>query len=142
MKCLVIQTAYLGDVILTLPLLKLVGDLGGVRSLAVLTTPTGADFLRGQRVAERIIVYDKRGADRGRAGFSEVVRDVRRCGFGVAVIPHRSFRSALLAVLSLIPERIGFDESGGRLLLTTRVRYRERPHEIERIASLAVPAAA
>jgi len=49
---------------------------------------------------------------------------------------HRSFRSALLAWASGIPVRVGFDESGGRCLLTKAVPYRARHHETERAASL------
>jgi len=139
LKCLVVQTAYLGDVMLTMPLLGLLRDLPSVRSLVALTTPVGAEFLRGQRALDRIIVYDKRGYDSGLGGFLKTVRDVRHCGFGAAVVPHRSFRSALLPLLSLIPERVGFDESGGRLLLTEQVPYRSLPHEVERVASLALP---
>ncbi len=137
MKCLVIQTAFLGDVILTLPLLRMLRVLDGVRSLAVLTTPTGAEFMRTQDAVDRIIIYDKRGADAGFRGFMRTVSDLRRCGFAHAVVPHRSFRSALMPLLALVPDRVGFDESGGRLFLTKRVRYRSRAHEIERLAALA-----
>jgi heptosyltransferase-2 len=137
LKCLVIQTAFLGDVVLTLPLLGLLRGLPELDVLTVLTTPVGAEFLRDQNVVDSILVYDKRGADRGAAGFRRAVGDTRQRGFDLAVIPHRSFRSALLALLSNVPARIGFDESGGRLLLTERVVYRSRPHEIERMAELA-----
>jgi len=138
LKCLVVQTAYLGDVVLTMPLLGLLRGLPSVRSLVALTTPAGAEFLRGQRALDRIMIYDKRGGDSGLGGFLRTVRDVRHCGFGAAVVPHRSFRSALLPLLALIPERVGFDESGGRWLLTEHVPYRSLPHEAERVASLAL----
>lgn len=137
MKCLVIQTAYLGDIVLTMPLLRRLRELPDLDALAVLTTPVGAEFLRGQAVADRLLIYDKRGRDRGPRGFLRTVRAARRCGFGLAVIPHRSARSGLMALMALVPERIGFDESGGRVFLTTRVPYRSRPHEIERFVALA-----
>lgn len=137
MKCLVIQTAYLGDVVLTLPLLRALRALPDVRSLALLTTPIGAELLRTQDAVDRIIVYDKRGIDAGLRGFMRTVGDLRRCGFGLAVIPHRSFRSALMPLLALVPDRVGFDESGGRVFLTERVAYRSRGHEVERLAALA-----
>ncbi len=140
MNCLVIQTAYLGDVVLTLPLLNLLRGLPELGALTVLTTPVGGEFLRGQNVVDRILVYDKRGRDAGFAGFRRIVKDVRQCGFDLAVIPHRSFRSGFAALVALIPERVGFDESGGRVFLTKRVAYRSRPHEIERMAERAAGA--
>ncbi len=136
MKCLVIQTAFLGDVILTLPLLRMLRGMPDVRSLAILTTPTGAEFMRTQDAVDRIVVYDKRGTDAGFRGFMRTVDDLRRCGFALAVVPHRSFRSALMPLLALVPDRVGFDESGGRLFLTKRVPYRSKPHEVERLAAL------
>ena len=138
MKCIVIQTAFLGDVILTVPLLDLLRELPDLERLAVVTTPVGAEFLAGQCVADEIVDYDKRGRDRGVLGFRRIVRRVRALGADLAVIPHRSVRSGLLAAASGAPERVGFDESGGRALFSRRVRYRARLHEIERLADLAV----
>ncbi len=138
MKCIVIQTAFLGDVVLTVPLLDLLRELPDVEGLAVVTTPVGAEFLAGQGVADEIVGYDKRGRDSGVLGFRRIARRLRAIGADLAVIPHRSMRSGLLAVASGAPERVGFDESGGRALLNRRVRYRARPHEIERLAGLAV----
>jgi len=135
-RALVVQTAYLGDVILTVPALDLLRAEAGVSDLAVLAAPPGADFLRTQMPDRDVIQYDKRGRDRGVRGLGRITSGLRGRGFDVAVVPHRSFRSALVAALAGIPSRVGFDESGGRLLLTDIVPYRQHGHEIERIAGL------
>lgn len=137
MRCVVIQTAFLGDVVLTIPLLDLLARLPDLERLTVVATPVGAEFLAGQGVAHDVVTYDKRRADAGAGGFLRAARRLRDVRADAAVIPHRSMRSALLALAARIPERIGFDESGGRLLLSRRVRYRAEPHEIERLAGLA-----
>ena len=142
MTFIVIQTAFLGDVVLTVPLLRLLKELPGVGRVSVVARPEGAEFLVGQSVADRVIAYDKRGDDRGLRGLVRISRVVRSLAADVAVIPHRSARSVLIAAAAGVPERIGFDESGGRALLTRSVRYRARPHEIERLADLAVAAGA
>lgn len=139
MRCLVVQTAYLGDVILTVPLLSLLRASDAVTATRVVTTPVGAEFLRGQDVTDDVEVYDKRGADRGPRGFARALSAARSWGPDAALVPHRSFRSALLARCSGARRRIGFDESGGRTLLTERVPYRSAAHEIERVAALAGP---
>ena len=136
MKALVVQTAYLGDVILTVPMLDLLRDEVGVTDLAVLAAPAGAAFLRTQMPGRDVILYDKRGRDGGIGGIRRIVLELRERRFDLAVVPHRSFRSAMVAALAGASERIGFDESGGRFLLTATVPYRKHGHEVERIASL------
>lgn len=137
MRCLVIQTAFLGDVILTVPLLHILSDHPSVGWTAVLASPPGPELLEGQGVADEIITYDKRGEARGPRSVLALAGALRALRVDAALIPHRSFRSALIAWLARIPIRVGFDESGGRLLLTRTVRYRARAHEVERVAGLA-----
>jgi heptosyltransferase-2 len=139
MNVLVVTMAFLGDTILTLPLIRLAREADRVDRLSVLTTPIGGEFLRGQGGVDEIIVYDKHGDDRGVGGLLRKARGIRRLGFDAALVVHRSFRSALLIWLAGIPRRIGFDESGGRVFLTDVVRYRARSHEIERAAGLLTP---
>ena len=137
MRCLVIQTAFLGDVILTLPLLELLRRDPRISSTLVVAAPPGAGFIEEQGVADRVVTYDKRGRDAGVRGMARVVGELRRLSPDVALVPHRSFRSALLGLASRAHRRVGFDVSGGRLLLTERVPYPAGVHEIERIAALA-----
>ena len=138
MRCLVIQTAYLGDVVLTVPLLMILRDSPRVSWLGALLSPPGPELVLGQGIVDEIIAYDKRGGDSGVRGLLRAVREVRRLRPDVALIPHRSFRSALLAALAGVPRRVGFDVSGGRALLTERLSYRSGKHEVERVAGLAV----
>jgi heptosyltransferase-2 len=136
-RCVVIQTAFLGDAILTLPLLDLLRKSATVSWLGALAAPEGADLLRLQEAADGVIEWDKRGTGGGIAGTARAVRALRDARADAAIIPHRSFRSALLAAAAGIPVRVGFDTSGGRFLMTTLVRYGARGHEVERVAGLA-----
>jgi len=135
-RCLVIQTAFVGDVVLTTPLLRLVRGLPGVSWLGAVVTPAGADVLRDQGLVDGVVRYDKRGSDRGLRGFVGAATAVRRLRVDAAIVPHRSFRSALLAVLAGASERVGFTTSGGRALLTRALAYERGAHEAERIAGL------
>ena len=136
MTCLVIQTAFLGDVVLTVPLLRLLRGLDSVDRIAAVVRPAGASLLEGQGIVDEIIEYDKRGRDRGPAGFLRVVRAARRTRADAALVPHRSFRSALLAIASGARQRVGFESSGGRALLTRAIAYPRGDHEAVRIARL------
>ncbi|MBD3368556.1 MAG: lipopolysaccharide heptosyltransferase II [Candidatus Eisenbacteria bacterium] len=139
MRILVVQTAFAGDVLLTVPLLRALRSLPGTDRLAALVTPAGAAVLETQTLVDEFIIYDKRGGDRGSRGLVRVARALRSFGPDAAVVPHRSFRSALLSFLSGAGRRIGFRTSGGRVLLTDVLPYDAGRHEVERVASLAGP---
>ena len=139
MRCLVVQTAFLGDVILTVPLLDLLRRAPRVSRTFVVAAPPGAGFLQEQGVTDRVITYDKRGVDAGVGGMVRVIHELRELSADVALVPHRSFRSAFLSFAARARRRVGFDVSGGRSLLTETVPYGAFPHEVERVASLARP---
>src|SRR2546422_4293022 len=75
MPILVIQTAFLGDVVLTTPLLAALAAQHG--PVDVVTTPAAAPLLETHPAVRRVIPYDKRGADRGFAGLLALARRLR-----------------------------------------------------------------
>lgn len=135
----VVQTAFAGDVILTLPLIQLLHERYPGAELTAVTIPAAAELLAGHPAVARVLPYDKRGSDGGIRGFLRMAARLRAAGCDVAVIPHRSLRSALLAFMARIPRRIGFDRSAGRFMLTDCVRYAAADHEIARNLALAGP---
>lgn len=133
---LVIQTSFLGDVVLTTPLLTHLAARGAVD---VLTTPAGGALLDGHPAVRRVIRYDKRGAQRGLGGLRTLAAELRAERYGAAYLAQGSWRSAALAWLARIPVRTGFDTSAGALLYSTRVPYRQERHHAERLFRLAAP---
>lgn len=133
---LVIQTSYLGDTVLTTPLLVQLARRGDVD---VVVTPASAALLANHPALRRVLVYDKRGADRGLRGFLSLGRTLRDAPYDVAYLAQGSFRSGALALLAQIPSRVGFDSSAGRWFYTKRVEYREDLHHAARLLRLARP---
>lgn len=131
---LVVQTAFLGDVVLTLPLIQQLAAQYGPAD--VLVTPSALPLVAGQAGVRRVLSYDKRGADRGIAGLRRVAGLLRSEGYAHAFLPHRSLRSALLARLAGIPERTGFSGGIAGLLHTRRVARPVERHESQRLLSL------
>ena len=136
---LVFQTAFVGDVILALPLIQFLHERFPESTITAVTIPAAEELLANHPAVSRVIVYDKRGADRGLGGLKRMASRLRGEKFDAAVLPHRSLRSALVCLLAGIPSRIGFDTSAGKFLLTHAVRYRGTDHEILRNLSLAAP---
>ncbi len=141
-KALVIQTAFLGDVVLTTPLFRALADNYNMKTAAVVT-PAGAAILGhpAQPVAglEKTIAYDKRGSDRGLTSFLKLAARLKNEHFDVLLSPHRSYRSAALTLLSRAPARVGFDENALPFAWTQRVPRDRNIHDVERNLSLLEP---
>lgn len=136
---LVVQTAFLGDVVLTLPLVQVVKRFFPEAKIDFLTAPRGAGILKNHSDIETVIEFDKNGKDSGVRGLFRVTENVRKQNYDVAIVPHRSLRSALLVWRAKIPQRIGFHKSAGRFFFTNVVRYENTLHEIDRNISLLNP---
>lgn len=138
---LVVQTSFLGDVVLTTPLIAELATRGAVD---VVVTPAAAPLLANNPDVRRVIIYDKRTADAGLGGFRRTAVRLR-AGFDRAAAPRahiaqRSLRSGALALLAGCRERVGFRQSPGGPLYTHRVLYRDDLHHAERLWRLAFPA--
>ncbi len=92
---------------------------------------------RAIRRSPTIVSYDKRGADAGLAGLLRLGRMLRRRRYARAYLPHRSLRTAALAVLTGATERTGFADGTGAVTYTRRVPRPRTGHETDRLLSLA-----
>jgi heptosyltransferase-2 len=130
---LVIQTSFLGDMVLTTPLIAELARRGPVD---VVATPASAPLLANNPDVRDVIVYDKRGADAGVGGFWRIARVLNRRAES-AYLGQGSIRSAALALAARVPRRVGFDTSAGRALYTVRVPNRDGVHHAKRLWLLA-----
>jgi heptosyltransferase II len=135
-RFLVFHTAFIGDLVLTLPVVQALRATYPAAWIGVTAIPASAAVLQGHPAVDEVIVYDKRGNDSGLSGFIGVVRRVRAVRADVAIVPHRSIRSALAVLCAGIPRRIGFTTSAGKFLFTDRVRYDPSAHEVDRNLAL------
>lgn len=134
-----LQSAFLGDCVLTLPLLKEIKNLLPGSSVTVVTRPETAGIFSASGLAAEIIEDRKKTAASGLAEFRRLADELRSRSFDAAIIPHRSLRSALLAWRAGIPVRVGFSSSAGRALLTHKVPFSWLLHDVERNLALLSP---
>jgi heptosyltransferase-2 len=132
---LVIQTAHLGDVVLTLPLLIRLAERAG--PVDVVTTPLAASLIASHPAVRRVISFDKRHRDRGIGGLIRLARALRGTGYRQALLAQGSLRSAALAALAGIPSRIGFTGEPGTLLCSQRVPRPQSGPMATRLLALA-----
>ena len=104
-KYIVVQTAFLGDVLLTLPMCAALKRMDPNASIILVTTPAAAEFVKGLSIVDEVVAFDKRGEHRSwsaRKTFASSLNAGKDC---IAIVPHKSFRSMLL-VHSMKVDRI------------------------------------
>jgi len=139
-RLVVIQTAYLGDMVMTTPLLRELRRVRPGAPICVLTTPLGAEVLRHHPVVDEVVAYDKRRPPFGLPGLLAAIRSLRRGHEDVvAIAAQRSHRTGLVLRATSATRRIGFQGAAGAWSYTDRVAYRAGVHAVDRYLDLAVP---
>lgn len=138
-RVLVIQTAFLGDIVLTIPLLRALRKYRPGIELLFLTTPVGKSLLDGQHITDKIIVFDKKGTDKGNKALLKKIEEIRRYTVDTVISPHRSLRSGLIALFSGAGLRISYNLLHLIPFYNFRLTRHKDMHEIDRILSLLEP---
>lgn len=136
-RILIIQTAFLGDVILSLPLLQIVKKKYPLSAIDFLCIPATSQLLMNNPYVNEVIVYDKRNS--GMKGFISLVNKLRNKKYDLIISSHRSFRTAVISKLSFAKKSITFDKSSLSFLYDERVSYDSSLHEIQRNLKLLLP---
>jgi len=134
MTALVIQTSFLGDMVLTTPL---IARLAESQAVDVVCTPASAGLLANNPSVREVIVYDKRRRDAGPMAFRRLATRLKRSRYDAAYLAQGSVRSGFLAMAARIARRVGFASSAGRLFYTTRIPAVDGIHHAARLLSLA-----
>lgn len=134
-RILIIHTAFIGDIVLSTPLIKKLKDSYPKAELTYLTTPVGASILRNNPHISHIIEYDKRGEHKGLVGLWAIGKKLRIEAYNIVITPHRYFRSSFLTWLTGAPVRRGYDNAAGKFFYTEKIHYDKNKHEVEKLLS-------
>ncbi|MGC8594166.1 MAG: glycosyltransferase family 9 protein [Candidatus Kryptoniota bacterium] len=135
-KILVIQTAFLGDVILTLPVVQRLKKIEANSTVDFVTIPETAEIVQNNKFVDNVFILDKHGRERNFASIYAFGKSIRRQSYDIVLCPHRSLRSALITAMSGASIRIGFENSALPVVFTQRVPWKFGVHEIDRNMSL------
>jgi heptosyltransferase II len=138
-RVLVVQTSYLGDLVLATPVFAALARHWPDAHVTVLVRPEVASILEGHPDVDEVLILDKHGAHGGVWGTLRLVRTLRRGRFDVALSLHRSTRTGLVLALAEIPLRVGFQQSEVPWLYHRRVRRDPSLHDIDRQLSILDP---
>lgn len=137
MKILIVQTAFIGDVILITPLIRSIKTKFPDSTIDVIVVPQSAGILTNNPHINSLIIFNKKSNKF--LSFFKLIFKIRNVKYDYVFLPHSSLTSALLVFLAGIPIRIGFDRWISRKLLTHRVTHIKNVHKIEKYLNLLSP---
>ncbi|EKR16913.1 glycosyltransferase family 9 protein [Leptospira interrogans] len=136
-KILLIQTAFLGDLILTTSFFREVKKKYPNSYLTVVVNKGTESVLEANPYIDSLIPLDKKEFKKSIWKFFSFLRELRKENYTLCILPHFSFRSTLIGFASGAKERIGYETAGFSFLLTKKI---PRPilgmHEVEKLFSL------
>jgi lipopolysaccharide heptosyltransferase II len=115
-RILISRLHYLGDIVLTLPLVQALHERFPEASIDYLARGAAADILRGEPMIDTVWQLPERGSRRG--GTWGLVRALRRRRYAAAIDLYTNPRSALLLRMSGARLRIGGSRRGRRRMFT------------------------
>lgn len=133
---LVIQTAFIGDAVLTLPMIQKLREVNSGSFVDVVCTPVTKEIFESSPSVRSVIVMDKRGVHKSFGAIYKLGKQLALKKYKKIYSPHRSFRSALLVLFSGVRETYGFDNSSFKFAFRHLVRYDKNCHEVKRNLSL------
>jgi len=133
---LLIQTAFIGDVILMTALLEYLHRTEPATPVDVLVRRGNEGLLAGHPRVRRVLVWDKK--HRKYAGLWQLLRRVRAAGYGRVVTLQRFASTGFLTAFSGAPVRVGFAQNPFSRFFTRRVPHviGDGTHEVERNLAL------
>ena len=102
---MIFHTAFIGDIVLSTPLIKKIKAKYPDSEIVYATTPAGVAVLANNPLLEAVISYDKRGKDKGIKGMFSLAKKLKNLNFDIAYIPHRYLRSSFITFLAGIKKK-------------------------------------
>jgi len=135
-RLLIIQTAFIGDVILTTPLLEKIRHRDPQAQVDVLVRKGNEGLLANHPGVHRLFVLDK-GEAKWRHVFS-MIREIRQTRYDHLVNLQRFLTTGIISLFARARRKVGFDKNPLSMFYHRRVKHTigDGTHEIERNLAL------
>lgn len=130
-KFLIIQTAFIGDVILATPIINNLYNCGIPIEIDVLVKKENASVLKNHKQINAIFTLDKSSKLRSSL---KLIRRFRKNKYDVVVNLHRFASSGIITACSGASTRIGFDKNPLAIFYTKKYKHSigDGTHEVDR----------
>ncbi|MBN2564881.1 MAG: lipopolysaccharide heptosyltransferase II [Candidatus Eisenbacteria bacterium] len=136
---LVIRLYFIGDVLLSTPVLEALGRSFPNASLTVAIKRRAGDVLLGNPFVDETIVYDAVGNYHNPGWIWRLARSMRQRKFSLSVDLTGDYRSSWMVLASDPAFRVGFNRVGMGFLLDRRMPYRAPGHVVDHLLSVVEP---
>ncbi len=135
-KFLIIQTAFVGDAILTLPMLQKLKEMNPGCKIDVVAIPETADIFKHSPVVNDVLLFDKHGKQKSALQVYKFAKLIRQNNYARIYAPHRSTRTSLIVMLSGVRDTFGFNANSLSHIYRYLAKYEKARHEVERNLNL------
>lgn len=131
-KILVIQTAFLGDAILTLPMIQKLKEIFPGSLIDVISIPQTKEVFENSPYVDNVYSYDKKGNQKSIFNLFAFSKELKQKNYTCLYSPHRSFRTSILVYLLNVEKSFGFDNASINFVYKKTIKYDNRMHEVSR----------
>jgi heptosyltransferase-2 len=138
LRILVIQTAFIGDVILATPIVEKLHQFYPEAKIDFLLRKGNESLFTGHPFLNEILIWDKK--NNKTVNLLKLIGTVRRTKYDILINVHRFASSGIITFLSGAKERIGFDKNPFSFCYTKKAKHviGNGKHEVERNLELIV----
>jgi heptosyltransferase-2 len=133
LKIVVLAPNYIGDAVLSLPLLDACFQLWPQANLTVLARAQVAELFEAREPKVRVLEYEKGNSRQRVRNLMGLGRRLRREGFELALLLPNSLSSAIIARLARVPQRVGYSTDGRGWLLTQGLEDRRKERGLHQV---------
>lgn len=132
MKFLIIQTAFIGDVVLATPIIEKINVFFPKSKIDFLLRKGNEGLLKNHPIINKVIVWDKK--NNKQKNLIKILKSIRFEKYDYVINLQRFFATGFITAFSKAKFTIGFDKNPLSFLFTKRVKHKigTSIHEIER----------
>lgn len=138
-RIVIIQTAFIGDTILSAYFAQMIKDNHPKAEIAFVCTPIAADIISKINCIDIVIEYDKRKLQKGIKGIKQIADEINKWNADLVFGLHRSLRSSILAKYINAELKVGFSNAALSSVYNINAKYYFNLHEINRNSELLSP---
>jgi ADP-heptose:LPS heptosyltransferase len=120
-KFLIIQTAFIGDVVLATPLIEKIHAFFPDAQIDFLLRKGNETLLQGHPYLHRLLIWDKK--KNKQRNLFQILKEIRKIKYDKVINVQRFFATGLLTSLSAASETIGFNKNPLSFLFTKKIKH-------------------
>ncbi len=131
MNILIRGVNWIGDAVMTVPAIRALRKAYPESKISLLVKPSVSPIFEKDPNINEIILYDEKF--KGISGRLRLAMELKKKNFSKAILLQNAFDAALIAFLSGIPDRIGYNRDGRGVLLNHPVPFKGEDRKIHHI---------